>query len=89
VERGGTVDCLLTSNGRILEMADDSDNLVLNPLRAIRGDISQIKGDIIEIKERLGFMEWTYGSLSRRVDRLGGDVVRIKARLDIADAPAT
>jgi predicted nuclease with TOPRIM domain len=61
------------------------DSLIL--LRAIRGDINQIKGDIIEIKERLGFLEGTYASLSRRVDRLEGDVERIKTRLDIVDSP--
>ena len=54
-------------------------------LVVFRGDISQIKSDIIEIKERLGFLEPSYASLSRRVDRLGGDVERIKARLDIVD----
>lgn len=64
-----------------------SDSLVLELLRAVRGDISQIKTDIIEVKERLGFLEGGYASLSRRVDRIGGDVERIKARLDIADAP--
>ena len=64
-----------------------SDSLVLELLRAMRGDTSQIKTDIIEVKERLGFLEGGYASLSRRVDRIGGDVERIKARLDIADAP--
>jgi predicted nuclease with TOPRIM domain len=64
-----------------------SDSLVLELLRAMRGDISQIKTDIIEVKERLGFLEGGYASLSRRVDRIGGDVERIKTRLDIADAP--
>jgi hypothetical protein len=67
-------------------MPDDPGNLILNLLRAIRGDIGQIKGDIIEIKERLGFLEGVYASLSRRVDRLGSDVGRIKVRLDIVDA---
>ncbi len=42
---------------------------------------------MIEVKERLAFLEGGYASLSRRVDRIGGDVERIKARLDIADAP--
>jgi hypothetical protein len=68
-------------------MSDDPNSLILTLLRAIRGDISHIKGDIIEIKERLGFLEGSYASLSRRVDRLGGDVERIKVRLDIVDAP--
>jgi predicted nuclease with TOPRIM domain len=68
---------------------DDPDNLILSLLRAIRGDIGHIKGDIVEVKERLGFLESSYASLSRRVDRLGGDVERIKVRLDIVDVPAT
>ena len=49
-----------------------SDDLALTLLRAIRSDISQIKTDVIEIKERLGILEGSYASLSRRVDRLGG-----------------
>ena len=64
-----------------------SDNIVLDLLRAIRGDIADIKVDLIEIKERIGLLEASYSSLSRRVDRLGGDVERIKRRLEIADAP--
>jgi predicted nuclease with TOPRIM domain len=63
-----------------------SDNLVLEPLRAIRGGIAEMKTDIIEIKERLGFIVSQYGSLSRRVDRLGGDVEQIKRRLDLVPA---
>jgi hypothetical protein len=35
-----------------------------------------------------GVGAWTYASLSRRVGRLGGDVKRIKARLDVVDAPS-
>jgi hypothetical protein len=62
------------------------DSLVLEFLRAIRGDIGEIKTDIIESKERLGLLESLYGSLSRRVDRLGGDVEPIKKRLDLVPA---
>ena len=72
-------------NERTGRVPDDPDNLILSLLRAIRGDIGQMKGDVIEIKERLGFLEGSYASLSRRVDRLGGDVERIKVRLDIVD----
>jgi hypothetical protein len=64
-----------------------SDSLVLKLLRTVRGDIGQIKTDMIAVKERLGFLKGGYASLSRHVDRIGGDVERIKARLDIADAP--
>jgi predicted nuclease with TOPRIM domain len=63
-----------------------SDNLVLELLRAIRTDIGEMKTDIIEVKERLGLLEHQYASLSRRVDRIGGDVETIKRRLDLVDA---
>ncbi len=62
-----------------------SDNIVLDPLRAIRGNIADIKVDLIEIKERIGLVEAGYSLLSRCVDRMGGDVERIKRRLEIAD----
>ncbi len=52
-------------------------DLVLERLRVIRADVSHIRGDVIEIKERLGLLENGYASLSRRVDRIGGDVERI------------
>jgi len=58
-------------------------------LRGIREDVSQIKDDMTEVKERLSLLEAGYASLSRRVDRIGGDVERIKTRLDLVDAPAS
>ena len=63
-----------------------SDNLVLELLRAIRGDIGEIKADMVEVKERLGLLESQYASLSRRLDRMTGDVEQIKRRLDIIPA---
>jgi len=65
-----------------------SDNLVLDLLRAIRGDIGELRADTIEIKERLGMLEGGYASLSRRVDRMSGDVEQIKRRLELTDAHA-
>ena len=64
-----------------------SDNLVLELLRAIRGDIANLRGDMVEVKERLGLLEAQGASLSRRVDRLAGDVEHIKRRLELVDAP--
>ena len=64
------------------------EDLVLVLLRGIREDISHIKGDVIEVKERLGLLEAGYASVSRRVDRIGGDIERIKVRLDLTEAPA-
>ena len=63
-----------------------SDNLVLELVRAIRGDIGEIKTDMVEVKERLGLLESQYASLSRRLDRMTGDVEQIKRRLDIIPA---
>ena len=87
-----TVKCIIAYDPTISPgydggMSDEPENLTLNLLRAIRGDVGQIKADIIEIKERLGFLEGIYASMSRRVDRIGGDVERIKVRLDLVDAP--
>lgn len=67
-------------------MSDVPDSLVLNLLRAIRSDIAEVKADLVEVKERLGILEAQYASLSRRVDRIGGDMERVKRRLDLADA---
>lgn len=67
-------------------MSESPDSLVLNLLRAIRSDIAEVKADLTEVKERLGIFEAQYASLSRRVDRIGGDMERVKRRLDLADA---
>lgn len=78
-------------------MSDDPNNLVLNLLRAIRGDIGDIKADMIEVKQRLTTVEIQvsnlaateashYGQTMQRLDRIGGDMDRIKRRLDLVDA---
>ena len=59
----------------------------LNDLvRAIRADIAEVRTDLSEVKERLGIPESQYAGLSRRIDRLGGDVELIRRRLDLVDA---
>jgi hypothetical protein len=63
-----------------------SENLVLELLRAIRGDVADLKVDVTGVKERLGILEQQYSSVSRQVDRIGGDVEQIKRRLDLVDA---
>jgi len=63
-----------------------SDNLVLGLLRATRGDIAELKTDMVEVKERLGLLQADYASVSRCLDRLGGDVERIKRRLELTEA---
>jgi hypothetical protein len=38
-----------------------------------------------EVKERLGLLEAGYALVSRRMDRMGGDIERIKVRLELVD----
>jgi predicted nuclease with TOPRIM domain len=63
-----------------------SDNLVLEHLRHIRGTTDGLRDDMREVKERLGLLEQTCASISRRVDRLEDRVERIERRLDIIPA---
>ena len=67
-------------------MSDSQSNLVLDLLRAMRGDLSEIKTDLTELKQRVGLMEAQYANLSNRIDRIAGDVSLIKRRLDLVDA---
>lgn len=62
-----------------------SDNLVVEMLRAIRSDIADLKTGQIEIKERLGFLEQQYASISRRVDRIDLTLDRIARRLELVE----
>jgi len=67
-------------------MSDNPEKMVLTLLRAIRGDIAEVNSDLFEVKERLGILQAQYASLSRRVDRIGGNMERVKHRLNLADA---
>jgi hypothetical protein len=67
-------------------MDEPPDPSVLHLLQALRAEVAEIKTDLIEIKERLGFLEGQYGVLSRRIDHTAGDVERIKIRLALHDA---
>jgi hypothetical protein len=74
-------------------VADETDNLVLELLQAIRGDIADVKTDMHEFRERLGLVEnqmaghyALYARLSSWLDRIVDDVRLIKRRLDLIDA---
>jgi hypothetical protein len=67
-------------------MSDAQPNLILDLLRAMRGDLGEIKVDLTEIKQRVGLLEGQYASLSARVDRIAGDVGLIKRQLDLVEA---
>ena len=70
-----------------LEMLQAMIQRALDGQAHIQLTLAELKGDVIEVKERLGLIEGQYASLSRRVDRIGGDVDQIKQRLDLVDAP--
>jgi predicted trehalose synthase len=80
-------------------MTENSQNLVLELLRSIRGDIATIKDDIRELKSRVGNVEIGVASIRRdlgqlatddaeqhvRFDRLTERVERIEKRLDLTN----
>jgi hypothetical protein len=68
-------------------VSDGPDNIILAHLRAIRATQYEHTADLHEIKERLGLLESQYASISRRVDRIGGDVERLNTRAGLIDAP--
>jgi hypothetical protein len=78
----------------------ETDNLVLEHLRAIRADLSLIKSDVRETKTWIGFLEDLYAGLSSahaslfglytnlsgRLDGVVSDIQLIKRRLGLIDA---
>jgi hypothetical protein len=71
---------------KIPSMSDQRADLMPEHLRAIRGDLAEMKTDLVEIKQRLGLIEAQYANVSGRVDRMAGDIARIKRRLDLVEA---
>jgi archaellum component FlaC len=62
------------------------DNIILEHLRAIRETLDNHTQDFLEVKQRLGFLENQYASISNRLDRLDERVSRIERRLELQDA---
>lgn len=67
-------------------MSQSTDNLVLEMLRAIRATQEKHSHDLLEIKERIGFVEQQYASISRRVDRIDERLDRVDRRLGLIEA---
>lgn len=66
-------------------MANTTDNLVLEHLKAIRTKQDEHSSVLLEIKERLGILEGGYASLSNRIDRIDERVGRIEKRLELVE----
>jgi hypothetical protein len=69
-------------------MSDQPEKLIVVYLRRIDTKVDDLRQGMIEVKERLGLIETQYASLSRRVDRMGGDIERINKRLDLTETHA-
>ena len=66
-------------------MTDETANLIVEHLRRIRGDMGELKADVLEVKQRGGHLEHQYATISNRlhgIDRLD----RIERRLDLVEA---
>jgi len=80
-------------------MADEPPNLVLELLRAMRGDMAEMREDVQEVLTRMSRLEEgqargrrdqagdaeTLAHLQAQMDRMREEVARIKRRLDILD----
>ena len=64
----------------------ETENIVLEQLRAIRATLERHSDDLLEIKGRLGILEQQYASISTRIDRMDDRVARIEKRLDLVEA---
>jgi hypothetical protein len=73
-------------------MADDTSNLVLEHLRALRAGVDELRTDVRDMKGRLTSLAMSVASLhgdfagqSGRIDRLEVRLERIENRLSLRD----
>lgn len=73
-------------------MTEQTENLILEHLRAIRLQLGRIEADVADIKGRMTTMEVTTAHLmandagqSGRMDRLEQRLVRVELRLELRD----
>ena len=81
-------------------MTESIDNLVLEHLRAMRADMTSLRDDVREVKNRLSTVEAGQGAILQHIghltssiaqqqvsfDRLSDRVERIERRLNLVDA---
>jgi len=71
-------------------MPETNDNLTLEHMRLIRGDLGEIKAKVRELQTHTGSVETGLADLHRvtaeqsvRIDRLAGRIESIEARLEL------
>lgn len=68
-------------------MSDNVTNeLIYETLRRMQETLSLHTQYHLETKERLGFIEQQYASISRRIDRIDERLERVERRLDLVEA---
>jgi hypothetical protein len=74
-------------------MTEQTDNLVLEQLRPIRGtlegmaaDVSDVKLRMSSMKEHLGSQQVQLAGLNRRMDRFDERMTRVERRLGLLEA---
>ena len=67
-------------------MANDPDEIIIPPLKAIRDDLQHIKHDVSDLKFRVGQVEETLVHHTQRSDRIDERLARIEARLELVEA---
>ena len=65
-----------------------NNDLMLPLVRAIREDVADLQMDVAELNERLVVLQGGIASVSRRTDRIAGNVDHVKRRLGIMEGPA-
>ena len=70
-------------------MPEKTENLVLELLRVIRGDVALIKEELAEIKQRMTSMETRLGIMQKSPDRYDIRFAHIETRIDLVDPEAS
>lgn len=71
----------------LMGMTDETANLILEHLRALRGGVDALREDMRDVKIRLSHVEESLGGINRRIDRVEAPLDRIESRLGLVDAP--
>ena len=63
-----------------------TNELIYETLKRMQETLSLHSQYHLETKERLGFIEQQYASISRRIDRIDERLERVERRLDLVEA---
>jgi uncharacterized coiled-coil protein SlyX len=65
-----------------MQMAENVENLLLEHLRAIRGDVADIKVDVRELKNRVTTLEAGLATLMQQIGHMAGSLAQQQASFD-------